>query len=117
MEEPVPHQGGGPLTFPTTPEAFIAYQEQLAGRKLSAGEKEVTAAWVECFNLNYEDGVKQDRAALEESLTKLDELMKRHRDGPQVHQFLGACRLWFTAAWKQGAERSTANERHFDRII
>lgn len=32
------------ISFPTTPEAFIAYQEQLAGRKLAEHEREVMAA-------------------------------------------------------------------------
>lgn len=32
------------ITFPTTPEAFNAYQEQLIGRKQSEKEKEVGAA-------------------------------------------------------------------------
>lgn len=41
------HTGAAAITFPTTPEAFIAYQEQLAGRKLTEHEREVTAAWVE----------------------------------------------------------------------
>ena len=44
------HTGAAAITFPTTPEAFIAYQEQLAGRKLAEHEREVTAAWVEVFN-------------------------------------------------------------------
>ena len=48
------HTGAAAITFPTTPEAFIAYQEQLAGRKLTEHEREVTAAWVEVFNLSYE---------------------------------------------------------------
>ena len=38
------HTGAAAITFPTTPEAFIAYQEQLAGRKLTEHEREVTAA-------------------------------------------------------------------------
>ena len=62
------HTGAAAITFPTTPEAFIAYQEQLAGRKLTEHEREVTAAWVEVFNLSYEGGLEQDRAALEDSL-------------------------------------------------
>ncbi len=64
------HTGAAAITFPTTPEAFIAYQEQLAGRKLTEHEREVTAAWVEVFNLSYEGGLEQDRAALEDSLAK-----------------------------------------------
>ena len=39
------------IRFPTTPEAFIADQEQLMGRKLSEGEREVTVDFAEVFNL------------------------------------------------------------------
>ena len=56
------------ITFPATPEAFNAYQEQLIGRKQSEKEKEVGAAWVEVFNLSYEDGLTQDRDTLEKDL-------------------------------------------------
>ena len=45
------------MRFPTTPEEFIAYQEQLAGRELSGREREATAAWAESFNLSYKDGL------------------------------------------------------------
>ena len=33
------HTGAAAITFPTTPEAFIAYQEQLIGRKLAEHER------------------------------------------------------------------------------
>ena len=94
------------ITFPTIPEAFIAYQEQLVGRPLSMKEKELAVAWLECFNLSYEDGLERDRSALEESIALLDELMKRHEDLPNVHRFAEACRAWIAEAWRQGAERS-----------
>ncbi|MBS6800679.1 hypothetical protein ACR742_12510 [Flavonifractor plautii] len=100
------HTGAAAITFHTTPEAFIAYQEQLAGRKLAEHEREVTAAWVEVFNLFYEDGLKQDHATLEEDLNKLDELMARHEDNAGVHKFAEACRAWMIETWRQGAERS-----------
>lgn len=96
------------IAFPTAPEAFIAYQEQLAGRKLSEREKEVTVTWMEGFNLSYEDGLKQDRAALEDSLAKMDELLKRREESPAVHEFLQAARQWIIYAWEQGAERSVS---------
>lgn len=94
------------ITFPTDADTFIAYQEQLVGRALSEKEKGATAAWVEAFNLSYEDGLKQDRTALEDGLDKLDELMARHGDHAGVHKFAEACRYWMIEAWKQGAERS-----------
>ena len=93
------------IAFPTTPAAFIAYQEELIGRNLSEGEKEVTAAWVEAFNLSYEDGLKHDRSTLDMGLSKLDEFMARHRDNAQVYKFAEACRTWIMEAWRQGTEK------------
>ena len=85
------HTGAAAITFPTTPEAFIAYQEQLAGRKLAEHEREVTAAWVEVFNHAHTKGLCRDSGAL---------------DGSAVHRFLRTAHLWIFVAWKQGAERS-----------
>ena len=93
------------LTFPTTPEAFIAYQEQLAGRKLAEHEREVTAAWAEIFNLSYEDGLEKDYAALGEDLSKLDGLLKKREGRPAVHRYLQAAREWIVYAFQQGAQR------------
>ena len=92
------------ITFPTAPEVFNAYQEQLIGRKQSEKEKGVVAAWVEVFNLTYEDGLTQDRDTLEKDLDKLDELMARHKDNAGVHKFAEACRAWIMEAWRQGKE-------------
>lgn len=90
------------ITFPTTPEAFIAYQEQLMGRKMTEKMREATAAWVEGFNLSYKDGLEQDHAALEGSLTKMDELITRRDNSPAVRDILRVCRRWIITAWKQG---------------
>ena len=68
-----------PITFPTTPEAFVADQERLVGRALSEKEKGVTVAWMEVFNLSYEDGLRQDRNTLAKDLDKLAELMNSPR--------------------------------------
>ena len=94
------------IRFPTTPEAFIADQEQLMGRKLSEGEREVTVDFAEVFNLIYEDGLRQDHAVLNRCLDKPDEFMSRHKDDSFIHQFAKACRFWMIEAWEQGAERS-----------
>ena len=101
------------ITFPTTPEAFIAYQEQLAGRELTEHEREAMAAWVEGFNLSYKDGLEQDRAALEDSLAKMDELTARRDNSPAVRDILQVCRRWIITAWKQGfhdAEERSASK-------
>lgn len=107
------HTGAATPSFPVSPEEFIAYQEQLAGRKLTGHEREATAAWVEGFNLSYEDGLKQDTDALEDSLAKMDELITRRDNSPAVRDILRVCRRWIITAWKQGfhdaEERSLAD--------
>ena len=107
------HTGAATPSFPVSPEEFIAYQEQLAGRKLTGHEREATAAWVEGFNLSYEDGLKQDTDALGDSLAKMDELITRRDNSPAVRDILRVCRRWIITAWKQGfhdaEERSLAD--------
>ena len=107
------HTGAATPSFPVSPEEFIAYQEQLAGRKLTGHEREATAAWGEGFNLSYEDGLKQDTDALEDSLAKMDELITRRDNSPAVRDILRVCRRWIITAWKQGfhdaEERSLAD--------
>ena len=84
----------------------MPHQERLVGRALSEKEKGATVAWMEVFNLFYEDGLKQDHDTLMKALDKLDELMARHENHEGVHKFAEACRAWIVEAWKQGAERS-----------
>lgn len=103
------------ISFPTTPEAFIAYQEQLAGRKLAEHEREVMAAWVEVFNHAHTKGLCRGSGALDYSLSALDELITRRESSPVGRDFLRKCRLWIAIAWKQGfhdaEERSLADGR------
>lgn len=103
------------ITFPVTPEAFIAYQEQLLGRKMTEKMREATAAWVEGFNLSYKDGLEQDAGALLDVLAGIDELTARRANSPVVRDILRVCRRWIITAWKQGfhdAEgRSSADGR------
>lgn len=93
------------LTFPTTPEAFIAYQEQLAGWEATGRDRELLSAWAEIFNLSYEDGLEKDYAALGEDLSKLDGLLKKREGRPAVHRYLQAAREWIVYAFQQGAQR------------
>lgn len=45
------------ITFPTTPEAFIAYQEKEIKRKLDDHERQFAAVVVELANISYQEGV------------------------------------------------------------
>ncbi len=72
-----------PFTFPATPEAFIAYQEQLISRPLTADEREVTAVWLEIIN-QAEPG----------DIEIVDRLIAQHPDDDQVNHFLRAVKTW-----------------------
>lgn len=72
-----------PFTFPATLEAFIAYQEQLISRSLTADEREVTAVWLEIIN-QAEPG----------DIEIVDRLIAQHPDKDQVNHFLMAVKAW-----------------------
>ena len=46
------------ITFPTTPEAFIAYQESIAGRKLNGLERDIAAEVADLINISYREGIE-----------------------------------------------------------
>ena len=46
------------ITFPTTTEAFIAYQEAGTGRKLERFERDLSAVVVELINVSYQEGME-----------------------------------------------------------
>lgn len=77
-----------PFTFPATPEAFIAFQEQLINRPLTENEKEVTAVWLEIINGTVTGEL--DRGTV---LEDLDQLIDQSEDG-QIRRFLEGVRHW-----------------------
>ena len=48
------------ITFPTTPEAFIAYQEDRTGRKLEGFERSFASTVAELANFSYQEGIDGD---------------------------------------------------------
>lgn len=90
------------LTFPVTLEAFIAFQEAGTGRELEPMEREVIAAWLPLFNLEYADGVREDSTALANDLVKMDELIAMHGEDAPITRILKFVRRWLTYAWKRG---------------
>ena len=55
------------ITFPTTAEAFIAYQEAGTGRNFNIHEKELMEKSVEILNESYERGKTGERMPFPES--------------------------------------------------
>ena len=45
------------IPFPTTAEAFIAYQEAGTGRKLKGRERDLASVVVELANISYQEGM------------------------------------------------------------
>ena len=46
------------IPFPTTTEAFIAYQEAGTGRKLKGRERDLASVVVELANISYQEGAE-----------------------------------------------------------
>ena len=88
-----------PFSFPVSAGDFLAYQEELAGRELTAGVRETIAAWVPIINDAYTNGVSTD------TLSEMDSFIARHPADSPVALFLGKAKLWMKYAAKQ-RERS-----------
>ena len=95
------------ITFPTTPEAFIAYQEKKAGRRLDDFQRELLGGYVELFNLEFEVGAKgleptdmlKEIAELYARNSKLQVLKK-----PAIQHFYASVQYWCNEAYRQGKE-------------
>ena len=94
----------GEAKFPASPDTFIAYQKQRIGRELSECERDIAINWMESFNIIYEFGLEQNRAALVESSVLLDKMLEQYGDFTDAHKFTEACRAWIIKAWRQGAQ-------------
>ena len=51
------------ITFPTTPEAFIAYQEATFCRKFDAFSREMADLDVDLFNLEFDSSLRRSEMA------------------------------------------------------
>ena len=95
------------IRFPTTPEAFIADQEKMTGRKFAASQREVIGEYVELFNLEFDAGMKglessnviKDTAEFYARNGKLQELKT-----PWLRHFYACVQHWCDEAYRQGKE-------------
>ena len=95
------------ITFPTTPEAFIAYQEATFCRKFDAFSREMADLYVELFNLEFDAGVKgldatniaKSTAEFYVNMGKLDDL-----EEPIIRHFYACVQYWCNEAYRQGKE-------------
>lgn len=85
------------ITFPTTPDEFISYQETGAGRRLTNGEKEVLVLAVELLNQCYEIGKAGGPIFWEHN-------NKNSASAPAVNRFFASMQYWQQRAYEQGME-------------
>lgn len=81
-----------PITLPASLERFTALQEQLIQRRLSDGEQEATAAWLEIINAVAVGNLDKTQAVRD-----VDHLIGQV-DNPFVLRFLQAARCWILRA-------------------
>lgn len=94
------HTGAAAITFPTTPEAFIAYQEATFCRKFDAFSREMADLYVELFNLEFDAGVKGlDPINIAMKIENLKDLEK-----PIIRDFYTSVQHWCNEAYRQGKE-------------
>ena len=95
------------ITFPTTTEKFIEYQEDGTGRKLTEFEREFSEVLVDLINGYYEDG----KDGLE-ALNPLDEIetfyaargRSSHLENPAVRHIHQMMNYWCMCAHRAGKE-------------
>ena len=95
------------ITFPTTTEAFIAYQEESIGRKLDRWEREFSADLTEWANLSFDDG-KSGRERFNILDGVEDYFSSRGRleylQEPAMQHILKMMDAWIELAYRAGKE-------------
>ena len=95
------------ITFPTTPEIFIADQEAKAGRQFDNFWKEILTEYTEVFNLAYNLGLTGekpidiigDAVKFYSQKGKLEDLER-----PAISRIYATAQHWCNEAYKQGKE-------------
>ena len=84
------------ITFPTTTEAFIAYQEAGTGRKLGGFERNLAAVVVELINIILSGGHRRARAHCLSERMRKDSYQERGKRGGS---FSRLARIWESICW------------------
>lgn len=97
------------ITFPTTTEAFVAYQESGVGRTLNIHEKKIVDLSVEILNENYERGKTGKRMSFPESEKAARQILSdmgksNHWDRPFMKSYIRSMLFWTRTAYERGKE-------------
>lgn len=113
MHQETQKGGVSMITFPTTAEAFTAYQKQLTEQPLDALTLELISEYVELFNMEFNAGLKgreptdivKDAARFFTRGGKPKELEK-----PPLRRFFACVQYWCSEAYRQGKEARQERE-------
>lgn len=114
MEKPIFDRdaSAGTITFPTAPEAFIAYQEAGTGRNLNIHEKELMEKSVEILNESYERGKTGERMPFPESEEARQILSdmgnEDHWERSFMRRYIRFMLFWTRTAYEQGQREAQA---------
>ena len=82
------------ITFPTTTEAFIAYQEAGTGRKLEGFERDLSAVVVEPINISYQESMEGHA-----NTVTMDDVSTFYQERGRDAAFGKTARIWECICW------------------
>lgn len=92
------------ITFPTTPEAFVAYQEKGINRKLDDFEQKLSCAVVDLANISYQEGLDGEENSITIETGKESLRLRGKEDNKKfLHIWESIC-WWCDRAYMAGKE-------------
>lgn len=82
------------ITFPTTTEAFIAYQEAGIGRKLEGFEQDLACVVVDLINISYQEGMEGHAHTV--SMEDVEAFFQERGKEEAFHKL---ARIWESICW------------------
>ena len=105
--------GHSMITFPTTAEAFITYQEAGTGRNFNIHEKRLMEKSVEILNESYERGKTGKRIPFPESEEDARQILsdmgnEDHWEQSFMRRYIRFMLFWTRTAYEQGQREAQA---------
>ena len=92
------------ITFPTTTEAFIAYQEAGINRKLDDLEQKLSGAVVDLANISYQEGLDGEENSITIEMVKEFLRLRGKAENKKFFHIWESICWWCNEAYKQGQE-------------
>ena len=88
-----------PISFPVSPDDFIAYQEKLRREPIPHQMREALNAWGPVLNASYQDGLENDLEALKQGVDRMNYIIERHSASPTLGKFYKTAKTWIIYSW------------------